>query len=203
MSLIKVANPRDTSEYGRLPARVNRGEAANTTATATTTTTTNITATNIEIGPQESQLFQQAQILSLEQLHQHQHQQQQEQEQARYLLPAAGAATPMFPGYGGEMSAMVSALTHVVSGQRSGEWGYIRPDLSGSVTVPFGGGGSVIQSANSPTSAYSSSSSGSWAGQKRGREQEETVSGYPEHVQRVYREFEDSRAGQSSSAKAG
>ncbi|CDP11426.1 unnamed protein product [Coffea canephora] len=68
--------------------------------------------------------------------------------------------------------------------------------------MSFGGAGSVIQSANSPSSAYSSSSSGSWAGQKRGRDQEETVSGYPEHAQRVYRGFEDFRSGESSSAKA-
>lgn len=198
MCLIKVANSRDTSGYGRLPApgRVSRGvdntvTTAASTSMTTTTTSNNLAATDIQGG--SSQQFQQAQILSFE------------QEQANYLLSAAAAAaTPMFSGYSQspEMSAMVTALTHVVSGQRSGEWGYHRPDPSGSVTMSFGGAGSVIQSANSPSSAYSSSSSGSWAGQKRGRDQEETVSGYPEHVQRVYRGFEDFRAGESSSAKA-
>lgn len=198
MCLIKVANSRDTSGYGRLPAAgtVNRevdntaNTAASTSMTATTTTNL-LAATDIQGGG--SQQFQQAQILSFE------------QEQANYLLSAAAAAaTPMFSGYSqpSEMSAMVTALTHVVSGQRSGEWGFNRPDPSGSVTMSFGGAGSVIQSANSPSSAYSSSSSGSWAGQKRGRDQEETVSGYPEHAQRVYRGFEDFRSGESSSAKA-
>lgn len=198
MSLIKVANPRDSSEYGRLPASIDGQDTTNTTAT-TTTTTANMTETNIQGG---SQIFRPAQILSLEQLQQ----QQQQQQEANYLWSAAaGAATPMFSGYSQsrEMSAMVTALTHVVSGQRSGEWGYNRPDLSGSVTMSFGAGGSVFHSANSPSSAYSSSSSGSWAGQKRGRDQEETISGCPESVQRVYKGFADFRAGESSSVRTG
>ena len=110
----------------------------------------------------------------------------------------------MFSGYSQtrEMSAMVTALTHVVSGQRSGEWNFNRPELSVAAGTPSfaAAGGSVIHSSNSPSSAYSSSSSGSWAGQKRGRDQDESVSGYPE---RVYRGFDEFRAGESSSANAG
>lgn len=84
-----------------------------------------------------------------------------------------------FSGYSpsGEMSAMVTALTHVVSGQRT-----YRPEQSyGSVGDR---GSSGIYSFGSPaTSTYSSSSSSS-SGQKRGREERER--GYPEQVQRVY-----------------
>ncbi|KAL3504521.1 hypothetical protein ACH5RR_034362 [Cinchona calisaya] len=190
--MIKVANPRDTTEYGRFPATTTATTAASMTAT-----------TNIEGGGFE--LFHPSQIISLEQFQlQQQHHQQ---EQSNYILSTPTATTPMFAGYGqsGDMSEMVTAPTQVVSGQRSGEWGYFnRPagHLSGSVTMSFGGGGSVFPSANSPSSAYSSSSSGSWAGQKRGRDQEEILSGFPEPFQRVYRGFDDFRAGESSSASA-
>ncbi|XP_055820647.1 ethylene-responsive transcription factor ERF110-like isoform X2 [Solanum dulcamara] len=70
----------------------------------------------------------------------------------------------MYTGYSQtrEMSAMVTALTHVVSGQN------YRPDTSG------GGGSGIYYSANSPPS---SASSGSQAGQKRSRDQEEFRSG--------------------------
>lgn len=74
----------------------------------------------------------------------------------------------MYTGYSQtrEMSAMVTALTHVASGQN------YRPDTSG------GGGSGIYYSANSPpSSVYSSSSSGSRAGQKRNRDQEEFRSG--------------------------
>ncbi|XP_049355565.1 ethylene-responsive transcription factor ERF110-like isoform X4 [Solanum verrucosum] len=67
------------------------------------------------------------------------------------------------------MSEMVTALTHVVSGQD------YRPDTSG---VGVGvGGGERYYSLNSPSSAYSSSSSGSRAGLKRSRDQDEFRSG--------------------------
>lgn len=75
-----------------------------------------------------------------------------------------GGDYSMFTGYSqtGEMSAMVTALTHVVSGQK------YRPDSSGTGIC------------YSPSSAYSSSSSGSRAGQKRrSRDQEEFRSGWP------------------------
>ncbi|KAL3322038.1 hypothetical protein AABB24_039594 [Solanum stoloniferum] len=75
----------------------------------------------------------------------------------------------MYTGYSDsqtrDMSAMVTALTHVVSGQD------YRPDISGV------GGGERYYSLNSPSSAYSSSSSGSRAGQKRSRDQDEFRSG--------------------------
>ncbi|KAJ8541490.1 hypothetical protein K7X08_002306 [Anisodus acutangulus] len=92
----------------------------------------------------------------------------------------------MFTGYSQtrDMSAMVTALTHVVSGRRPGEWNY-RPEITG-VTTSFGGG--------SP----SSSSSGSWAGQKRRRDQEESVTA--EQVQRVYGGFGEFTGGESSSS---
>ncbi|KAL3351765.1 hypothetical protein AABB24_020042 [Solanum stoloniferum] len=68
-----------------------------------------------------------------------------------------------------DMSEMVTALTHVVSGQD------YRPDTSG---VGVGvGGGERYYSLNSPSSAYSSSSSGSRAGLKRSRDQDEFRSG--------------------------
>ncbi|CAN4081193.1 unnamed protein product [Withania somnifera] len=113
--------------------------------------------------------------------------QQQIQQETEYLMSAT--ATPMFTGYSHEsrdMSAMVTALTDVVSGRRQGEWSY-RPDIGGVTTASFGGAsGSSIYSANSP----SSSSSGSWAGQKRRRDQEESFT--KEQVQRVYVGFGES-----------
>ncbi|XP_028106506.1 ethylene-responsive transcription factor ABR1-like isoform X2 [Camellia sinensis] len=109
-----------------------------------------------------------------------------------------------------ERSVMVTALTNVVSGgQRlgdgGGEWGY-RAEMGGGGggTSSFVGGSGGIYSANSPTSPYSSSSSGSWAGQKRGRE-EESVTQYSSEQQlhRVYRgfisDFRGSHGGESSS----
>lgn len=102
------------------------------------------------------------------------------------LPPPQGIPTPppFYSGYSRsrEMSAMVTALTHVVSGQGSSELDNYRHDLSGGVTTSFPG----IHSANSPSSAYSSSSSGSMAGQKRGRDQEDSVNQIPEHYQRPY-----------------
>ncbi|KAA8537936.1 hypothetical protein F0562_027484 [Nyssa sinensis] len=122
----------------------------------------------------------------------------QSQEQMQQAL--LSSAMPMFAGYNQsrEMSAMVSALTQVVSGQGSGDGGY-RPDMSGAATSSLAGG-SGIYSLNSPPSPYSSSSSGSWAGQKRGRA-EESVTQFSEPIQRFNRgvnEFEGSH-GESSS----
>lgn len=82
-----------------------------------------------------------------------------------------------------EMTAMVSALRHVVSGQSGGDWGY------GSSY----GGAVYSASPSPPLSAYSSSSapaiaSASWSGQKRGREEEEEgVSQLIESIPRGYR----------------
>nr|GME17965.1 ethylene-responsive transcription factor ABR1-like [Ipomoea batatas] len=96
-------------------------------------------------------------------------------------MSAAAPPKPIFSEFGQmrEMSAMVTALTHVVSGQ--------------SPLV----GGSGLYSANSPSSAYSSSSSGSLAGQKRRREQEEGVTQFADQAPRVYGGF---RGGESSSS---
>lgn len=125
------------------------------------------------------------------------------------MSPEAAAAAPVFLGYSQsrEMSAMVSALTHVVSGQRSADWGYYgnRPDLSGGAT-PSVVGGSAINSSNSPSSAYSSSSSGSGAGQKRRRE-EESVTQLSDQLQMVYNRAYNtdlrSSHGESSSITSG
>ncbi|XP_052188376.1 ethylene-responsive transcription factor ABR1-like isoform X3 [Diospyros lotus] len=114
--------------------------------------------------------------------------------------PQQEAATPMFPGYSlsREMSEMVTALTRVVSGQSSVQ------GPSGSGTRPsFVGGSSGIYSSNLPNSSdYSSSSSGSWAGQKRGREEESVTQFSDDQLHRVYRGFSDFRTtshGDSSS----
>lgn len=103
---------------------------------------------------------------------------------------AMGEEVAMSAGLGRsrEMTAMVTALTHVVSGQRQDR---------GETTMSFG------NSPPPPSSVYSSSSSGSWGGQKRERE-EESGSQYFEQqrFQRVYTGFGDSR-GESSSVSTG
>ncbi|KAK9270778.1 hypothetical protein L1049_026361 [Liquidambar formosana] len=127
MCLLKVADPRDSSEYVRFLAREEEEEEAS-----------------------------QLPFLSQELFPPH----------VDVTVPtAAAAAVPMYSGYAraGEMSAMVSALAHVVSGQRGGEW-VNRTDL--------GGAGLYSPSASA---SPSSSGSGSWAGQKRGREQAESA----------------------------
>lgn len=91
----------------------------------------------------------------------------------------------------GELSAMVNALTHVVSGHGGGA----------SVSPSFQSGAGIY-SMDSPTSAYSSSSSGSFAGQKRIRDHEESVNQFPELFhQRLYGGLADFRGGESSSSK--
>lgn len=156
--LIKVANPGESGEHDRIPST---GGDSESTTTTTTTTEGGI-----------PQPYEQ----SFEEMLR-----QQIQQETEYLM--SSSATPMFSGYSQtrEMSAMVTALTHVVSGRRQGELTY-RPEI----TTSFGGG--------SP----SSSSSGSWAGQKRRRDQEESVAA--EQVQRVYGGFGEFRSGESSSS---
>jgi hypothetical protein len=82
-----------------------------------------------------------------------------------------------------EMSAMVSALRHVVSGQSGADWGY-GTGMSGAVASSFGG--VYAASPSPPLSAYSSTSTSWAAGQKRGRE-EEGVSQLMESIPRGYR----------------
>ncbi|KAB2603493.1 ethylene-responsive transcription factor ABR1-like [Pyrus ussuriensis x Pyrus communis] len=123
-------------------------------------------------------------------------------------------STPtMFLGYGRaatEMSAMVSALTHVVSGQRgSDSWGHIG---SGGVTSSLGQlYSSASSSSASPLSAaFPSSASGShyWVGQKRGREEDfasaSAQSQFMESGNRAFRGgYRDYRGTQSESSSGG
>ncbi|KAL2503720.1 ethylene-responsive transcription factor ABR1-like [Abeliophyllum distichum] len=173
--LVKVANPRDSGEYVRFPPD---------TSTSTSTAAATTSAAAVLINDPYYQM--------------------QQQEQPDYSLSAVAGA-PMFSGYGPsrEMSAMVTALTHVVSGQRYGSERWLTPEQlsGGAVAPPFAaavGGSGNIQLANSPSSAYSSSSSGSWPGRKRRRDQEDSVTQLPEQVPEVYRRFGES----SSSVKA-
>ncbi|KAF2291115.1 hypothetical protein GH714_020180 [Hevea brasiliensis] len=132
----------------------------------------------------------------------------------------------VFPGYDSstrEMTTMVSALSHVVSGQRAGDWGY-GAGLGSAITSSYGsiGLGSASSSAYSPgvysssssspsppLSAYSSTSgsgsgsgSGFWIGQKRGRE-EQGATQLIESMPRVYRAFGDFRSSQGDSSSSG
>ncbi|OMO81384.1 hypothetical protein CCACVL1_12439 [Corchorus capsularis] len=100
-----------------------------------------------------------------------------------------------------ELSAMVSALTNVVSSQRAvsatADWGGGYGGGAGLVTSSFGHSGSAA----SPSPSYNSSSaspsgsgsgSGLWIGQKRGREEEGSGSAQLiESVTRVQRSFPD------------
>lgn len=104
-----------------------------------------------------------------------------------------------------EMSEMVTALTHVVSGQRQNfneSSHYTAPSM-----VRFGGGGSgggswIYRSDSPSSSAYSSSSSGSLTGSKRGREEDASVMQslqQPQfHLANYRGGFGDSRAAESS-----
>nr|GMD88718.1 ethylene-responsive transcription factor ABR1-like [Ipomoea batatas] len=121
-------------------------------------------------------------------------QRRQLQTETDYVLSAAPPPQPIFSEFGQmrEMSAMVTALTHVVSGQQRS----YQTESAAPVKSPLVGG-SGLYSANSPSSAYSSSSSGSLAGQKRRREQEEGVTQFADQAPRVFGGF---RGGESSSS---
>lgn len=159
MCLLKVANRQNSGDYARFRPTVNTGATTSSTTAASTT----LAAANVPTIP-------------------YFHMQQPD-----YLLSAVVSPPPsVLSGHGqfGEMSAMVTALTHVVSGQRHG----------GQVS---GGSGSFIPSSvDSPSSAYSSSSSGSWAGQKRRRHHDDSATQFSDGV---YRGFGES----SSSVKSG
>ncbi|XP_022773417.1 ethylene-responsive transcription factor ABR1-like [Durio zibethinus] len=111
-----------------------------------------------------------------------------------------------------EMSAIVSALTHVVSGQRATDWGY-GANLAGMVSSSFGpthsGSAAAPSAVYSPSYSSSSASpsgsgSGLWIGQKRGREEEGTaqlIESVP-RVQRAFADFRGSHADSSSGATA-
>ncbi|KAF8377196.1 hypothetical protein HHK36_030569 [Tetracentron sinense] len=106
------------------------------------------------------------------------------------------SAAPMFSGYSTtrEMSAMVSALTQVVSGETTGDWVY-RSEYNTPVTSNQASG-----SCSSPPSSSYSSSSASWGGgQKRVRE-EESGGQLSESALRVHRGFGDFRTSQGESS---
>ncbi|KAL8515021.1 hypothetical protein ACS0TY_013926 [Phlomoides rotata] len=105
----------------------------------------------------------------------------QQQEQPDYLLSAV-VAPPTGHGQSREMSAMVTALTHVVSGQRHGG-GQATSAVSPS-SFAAGSGNFVSSNVDSPTSAISSSSSGS--GQKRRRNQDDSVTQFSDQSQSFY-----------------
>ncbi|XVF39048.1 hypothetical protein PTKIN_Ptkin01aG0004300 [Pterospermum kingtungense] len=117
------------------------------------------------------------------------------------------------PSQGTEISAMVSALTHVVSsGQRAPvDWGY-GGNLAGMVSSRFGYTAAAAAASPSPSSAVysppytssvspsgSGSGSGLWIGQKRGREEQATAQ-LIESVPRVHRSFADFRGSQADSS---
>ncbi|XWS15288.1 hypothetical protein CRYUN_Cryun35bG0082800 [Craigia yunnanensis] len=109
---------------------------------------------------------------------------------------------------GTEMSAMVSALTHVVSGQRAADWGY-GANLAGIVSTSFGHTGSAVSpsalyspssySSPPPSGSGSGSGSGLWIGQKRGRGEEVTAQ-LIESVPSVQRAFADFRGSHTDSS---
>ncbi|CAA3015988.1 ethylene-responsive transcription factor ABR1-like [Olea europaea subsp. europaea] len=181
MLLLKVANPRDSGEYVRFPAETSTSTSTSTVAVTTTTTS--------------------ATVLNIDPYYQMQH-----QDQPDYLLSAVAGGS-MFSGHSQlqEMSAMVTALTHVVSGQRYGGERRSTPEqLSGGAVAPsFAGGTGNIHLVTSPSSAYSSSSSGSWPGQKRRRDQEDSGTQLPEQAPAVYRRFGESSSSVKDEPEAG
>lgn len=126
--------------------------------------------------------------------------------------PTTAAEGPMYAyNQAREMSEMVTALTHVVSGQSRNfsESSYFTTphDQFGGSMVRFGGGGSsggswIFGSDSPSSSAYSSSSSGSLTGQKRGREEDTSVMQslqQPQfHLANYRGGFGDSRSAESS-----
>lgn len=158
---------------------------------------------------------------------QEQHQQQQQQQQLQMnMLSQYGVVSPpqppqMFSGYSSrtEMSAIVSALTHVVSGRRGGGdyWGY--DTRLGGVGVGVGGGQVYASPSPSPSPTTSSSyspafsgitssgsGSGSWTGQKRGRDEQASaqvlIESAPTRVLRGLGDFRTTTPEESSSASA-
>lgn len=98
-----------------------------------------------------------------------------QQQHSDYLLSAVVAAPPQSP----EMSAMVTALTHVVSGQ---------PYNGGGIPSSYGGNFTQTSIHSPPSSVYSSSTSG----RKRNHGREDSAPEYSQNLQRVYRGLGDS-----------
>ncbi|XP_042495800.1 ethylene-responsive transcription factor ABR1-like [Macadamia integrifolia] len=105
------------------------------------------------------------------------------------------SAASMFSGYNQEreMSAMVSALTHVVSG------GGLMYQSDFSSYVPSTSLGSASAASLSPSYITISSSSWGSVGQKRGRD-EETSGQLSDSLMRLYRGFGDFRTSQGESS---
>ncbi|KAH6800169.1 Integrase-type DNA-binding superfamily protein [Perilla frutescens var. hirtella] len=166
MILIKVAN------------RQNSGDDARFRPTANTEATTTSSTASATIAPS-------ANVPTIPYFH-------MQQQQPDYLLSAVVAPPPALSGHGQfqEMSAMVTALTHVVSGQRQGGRQAFPPSFGSGVSGSFSS-----SAVDSPSSAYSSSSSGSWAGQKRPRHHDDSVTQFSDD--QPYRGFRES----SSSVK--
>ncbi|KAK2659067.1 hypothetical protein Ddye_005600 [Dipteronia dyeriana] len=117
-----------------------------------------------------------------------QNQQRDESTSVDHHETAGSSGGSVLLGYSraGEMSAMVSALTHVVSGQRGSDWVAVGPPPP----PPSSSSGSTM------SSGYGSSVSGAWnnIGHKRGRD-EENIGAHqsmePVPVSRVYRVTEE------------
>ncbi|ESR47738.1 hypothetical protein CICLE_v10001138mg [Citrus x clementina] len=92
--------------------------------------------------------------------------------------PSTAAASLMGYGHAREMSAMVSALTRVVSGQRA------------ATDVGYSATGFGLASASASVSASPASASGLWIGHKRGREEAEAAQ-LAGSLPRLYRGFEE------------
>ena len=101
--------------------------------------------------------------------------------------PSTAAASLMGYGHAREMSAMVSALTRVVSGQRA------------ATDVGYSPTGFGLASASASVSASPASASGLWIGHKRGREEAEAAQ-LAGSLPRLYRGFGDFRDSSSSTS---
>lgn len=117
-----------------------------------------------------------------------------QQQHSDYMV-SAGAAPPPLSG-SSEMSAMVTALTHVVSSEPQNE--NIRGGGIASSSANL-----IQTSINSPSSAYSSSSSGS-VGRKRRHpyHHQDCATDFSDNVQRVYHGFGDSFSAVNSEPEA-
>nr|ADW19888.1 ethylene responsive factor [Bruguiera gymnorhiza] len=192
---LKVANPRGSDEYIRYPA-TDSGDGDEEGRYGTR-----------ELPPPpppSSQLF---------------HLQQVNRTVNQVEVATQSQRPPMFSGCSsrGEMTAMVSALADVVSGQqRAGDLSRYGADLGGAITSSFGlvlpstpASTSGVYPSSYPLPTYSSpstSNSGLWVGQKRGRE-EDYAGRAPRSmelatVNKGIAEFKNSPGGSSSSSSS-
>lgn len=203
--LNKVAHQRESGEYVRFPPVV--GDAGSQQQQQEDE---DDDCYSQEIQSQLSQFRQQNQSAVM--------MQQQQQQQHRTNQQQQAAAAEMFYGshhqsQATEMSAMVSALTHVVSGQqRAADWG-CGSNLAAMVSSTHSGSdhnpsAAVYSPPPSSSASPSGSGSGIWnIGQKRGREEEgsttntQFIESLPRVVQRsAFPDFRASHADLSSGA---